>query len=451
MGSIALLKDKEVLVSCFKLFAIGLLSSTVLLAQPPGGGLPGGTPPVILGTEVNFDTTACSNPCDGTVLISGRNLGNAVQTVQLFVPALGDTILTVLNFDAAAQTILTELPQGIANTPGTFLLTISVGPAPTDTATFNLAIGAVGPTGPPGEGALNPLQVALKRWHQATSAPLVLQVGDRAFGLAFDGDHIWAAYGFGTSGFDNFVAKIRASDGSILLNLPLQNASKLTFDGLHIWATRFFFSAVTKIRASDGQILGTFSAGVRPRRKVFDGENIWIANDPDFNPGAQSVIKMAGNGSILDSIPLNDQPVAVTFDGESVWVSRLEGGVVTKIRALDSAVLGDFLVGDGPTDILFDGEHVWVAVSRENRVVKLQTSDGSQAGSFPVGQNPQALAFDGNNIWVANFGDDSLTKLRATDGSVLATVPTGDAPTELAFDGANIWVANQQDGTVRKH
>ncbi len=106
---------------------------------------------VITSAEVDFDIGQCMNPCGGTILITGNNLGDTTPTVNLFVPIQGENELTVLSFDPVTQEIFAELPTGIDLTPGTLLLTVSTGMALTQFDAFNVTIGAVGPQGPTGD------------------------------------------------------------------------------------------------------------------------------------------------------------------------------------------------------------------------------------------------------------------------------------------------------------
>lgn len=143
--------------------AIGMIVFCLALLQSLAQGPPGGTPPgqsgdpgnptggptasqlVITGAEPNLET--------GTLLISGRNLGDGVDfagTVSLFVPLVGEAPLSFLVFNAVDQEILAELPAGIEATPGTFLLTVSDGNTQTGTDVFDVTIGAVGPQGEQG-------------------------------------------------------------------------------------------------------------------------------------------------------------------------------------------------------------------------------------------------------------------------------------------------------------
>ena len=81
---------------------------------------------------------------------------------------------------------------------------------------------------------LNPLQVALLRWYEASEAGNDFAVGNQS----------------------SFVA----------------------FDGANIWVTNPLDGTVSKLRASNGLPLGTFDVGVFPILMAFDGANIWVAN-----------------------------------------------------------------------------------------------------------------------------------------------------------------------------
>src|SRR6188472_1553643 len=59
---------------------------------------------------------------------------------------------------------------------------------------------------------------------------------------------------------------------------PVGHPANLAFDGTNIWATNAQDDYVTKLRASDGTILDTFDVGRGPSGITFDGTNIWVAN-----------------------------------------------------------------------------------------------------------------------------------------------------------------------------
>ena len=74
-----------------------------------------------------------------------------------------------------------------------------------------------------------------------------------------------------------------------------------------------------------------------------------------------------------------------------------------------------------------------------NTVTKLRASDGAILGNFAVGQYPTAVAFDGSSVWVTSVGTNSVAKLRSSDGANFGTFSVGFDPLGVAFDGANVW------------
>jgi DNA-binding beta-propeller fold protein YncE len=116
-------------------------------------------------------------------------------------------------------------------------------------------------------------------------------------------------------------------------------------------------------------------------------------------------------------IAVGATPYGVAFDGSNIWVANSYSNAVTKLRASDNAVLGNFGTGSYPFFLAYDGANMWVSNSGDNTVSKLRASDGKALGTFPVGINPHGLVFDGVNIWVANYGSQNVTKLRASDGT----------------------------------
>ena len=89
-------------------------------------------------------------------------------------------------------------------------------------------------------------------------------------------------------------------------------------------------NTVMKLRASDGEILGTFPVGDRPRSQiVFDGTYIWLTNSGD-----DTVTKLrAGDGTVVDTLRVGKGPRAIAFDGVFVWVGNTDSDNVTRLEA----------------------------------------------------------------------------------------------------------------------
>lgn len=79
---------------------------------------------------------------------------------------------------------------------------------------------------------MNPLQIALLRWYDATTVG-TFSVANTTYGIAFDGAYIWV-----TS----------------------------------------YWDSVTKLRVTDGGLVGSYTVGDKPRGIAFDGASVWITN-----------------------------------------------------------------------------------------------------------------------------------------------------------------------------
>ncbi len=206
----------------------------------------------------------------------------------------------------------------------------------------------------------------------------------------------------------------------------------VVFDGANIWTANNADATVSKVRACDGTILGTFGVGSGPIGLVFDGANIWVSSN-----NGSSVTKLRGSdGKTLGVFQVGKNPFWMAFDGQNVWVANSGDGTVSVLRASDGKALNSINTG-GAIAAAFDGTYIWIS-TYTTTVVRLR-QDGSNAGTFTVGHNPLGIAFDGANLWVANRGDATITKLRASDGTILGTFGTIGAPYGVAFDGQNIW------------
>ncbi len=190
---------------------------------------------------------------------------------------------------------------------------------------------------------------------------------------------------------------------------------------------------------------GTYS-GVKfavgsPSRLAFDGTHIWVTN---FNANTVSKLR-ASDGFVVGNYPAGSGPASIAFDGAFIWVGNpgTRNGIVTRLRASDGMLMGTVPNVNGGDSLVCDGANVWVANLDESKVTKVRTSDLTVQGPFSAGGPAAALAFDGENIWVANRGFDSLTELRASDGGLVRRVALGrqTQPQGVAFDGANIWAA----------
>ena len=210
-------------------------------------------------------------------------------------------------------------------------------------------------------------------------------------------------------------------------------------------ALAVFLSALV-LTSGYGQHADHFRVGQYPAGMAFDGENIWITHQ-NCNGCPPKLTKLrAVDGVILGQFAVPSFTQNAVFDGTYVWVTDWQQGshTVTRLR-LDGTVEGTYEAGQGnPSGILFDGENIWTVSSVGYYLVKMRDSDASIIATYPLGiyGGSYHLTYDGENIWVAAFLDNSVFKVRASDGTIIATFAVGQYPLGIVYDGTDIWVTS---------
>jgi hypothetical protein len=263
-------------------------------------------------------------------------------------------------------------------------------------------------------------------------------------GLAFDGTNVWVvnAVVSGDSS-DSSVTKIRASDGTpvAVYTLPgFSFTSQIVFDGTYLWIDSYD-DGLARLRASDGGGLAFFDGGATDSGLLFDGANIWVANEQQA-----TVTKLrASDGVKLGVFPAGNGAYRMAFDGANIWITDTADDAVSELRASDGALLGSFPAGQSPGGIVYSGGNIWVT-SPYGTVTRLRTSDGSILGTFSAGHEPAAIVLVGHDLWVTNYlavDSGHVTVLNSTSGARLTSIMTGEYPYNELYDGTNIWVSTE--------
>lgn len=181
---------------------------------------------------------------------------------------------------------------------------------------------------------------------------------------------------------------------------------------------------------------------------AFDGANIWVSRGI-----VGSISKFRANdGALLGNFNVTGgEALGVAFDGLNIWVACGDfSRSLVKLRASDGANLGVVTLPVDPFSLAFDGSHIWATTGATHSVTKVRARDAAIVGSFNAGQGPLKIAFDGANIWVTNPTANTVTKIRASDGVLLGTFNVLSSPNSLAFDGSNIWITHPGLNMVTK-
>jgi hypothetical protein len=196
-------------------------------------------------------------------------------------------------------------------------------------------------------------------------------LGNRAFGLAFDGSRFWTA-NLGSPGSVSIItpgASLPWTVTTVTAGFSSFGPGGILYDGANIWVTDLSAGKLFKLDGGGG-ILLTVTVGSTPEVSVFDGTSIWVPND-----GSDSVsVVRASTGAVLATLTGNgiNAPTGSAFDGERVLVVNGGGDSVSLWKAADLTSLGTFDLGAG-TQPLFacsDGVNFWITLSAASKLAR---------------------------------------------------------------------------------
>jgi IPT/TIG domain-containing protein len=170
---------------------IGPTLLAVLCAAHPSLAAPG-SPPQLVIVSVTADAVA------ETLIIDGTSFGKDEPVVTLNGTPLTVPLWTPSHIEAT-------LPAGLA--PGTYLLTVSRGPATTQFGAFNVTLGAAGPQGPAGPSGPPGPPGTFTGHFQSPNGQYTLDVTDTGVRLAGPGAMMQLGNGTVTIMATNVVVK----------------------------------------------------------------------------------------------------------------------------------------------------------------------------------------------------------------------------------------------------
>lgn len=192
---------------------------------------------------------------------------------------------------------------------------------------------------------------------------LAVTLGDRPFGVSFDGARIWTANGLAS------VSIVTLNPLSVsTVTAGFTQPAGILYDGANMWVTDVGgVSPPGKLfkLSSSGAIIQTVDVGIFPQFPVFDGTNIWV---PNLNSNDLTVVR-ASTGVVLATLTGNglNGPRTAAFDGERILVTNCNGKSVSLWKAADLTPLGFVSTGTGPATTPFgacsDGLNFWVTLS----------------------------------------------------------------------------------------
>ena len=199
---------------------------------------------------------------------------------------------------------------------------------------------------------------------------------------------------------------------------------------------------------------GRTAVGAAPQLVESDGADLWVANS-----GSDSVSRVrASDGKVLGNWTGAVGATGVLAAKGAIFVTGRTSPGGSLYYILPDSTPGAVSpisnsLGNSPLGISFDGARIWTAnhgVSVNGgsvSIIDLLTFNVTTVTAGFI--QPIGILYDGANIWVTDFSSfpGRLFKLNSS-GAIVQTVEVGSVPGYPVFDGTNIWVPNTDAGTV---
>ena len=260
---------------------IGPTLLAVVCAAHPSLAAPN-SPPRLVIVSVTPDVVA------ETLTIDGTSFGNAEPVVTLNGTPLTVPIWTPSHIEAT-------LPPGLA--PGTYLLTVSRGPATTQFDAFNVTLGAAGPQGPAGPTGPQGPPGTFTGHFQSPNGQYTLDVTDTGVRLAGPGATLQLGNGTVTIMATNVVVRsdvnteIRSGATTMVrsgANTDIQSSASTTVNSSA--STTIHSGASTSIEGSPVLLNG----GAKPAARIGDPVQVDPASGAGVITGGSTTV-LVGN------------------------------------------------------------------------------------------------------------------------------------------------------------
>lgn len=281
------------------------------------------------------------------------------------------------------------------------------------------------------------------------------------FGMAFDGQDMWAASQFG--GAFRLAGRGPLGDSGAVTPVSLgAPVLAVAYDGVaNLWFSSAQADRLFVVDRNTLRVTQVASAGT-PFPLALGAGMMWVGN---FGAGTVSAFDI---GTLqlrftVNLVPSNGAaPQALAFDGTAMWVGCSNGRLL-RVSAQGAVELSLGFNDIGIRGLAFDGATLWLVTGQ------LFTTNG-QVDRVDVltGQRPQGpavfsgdeLLCDGSLMWVYDALQSDAAGFQAgmarrdcTTGTTLGSLPLNQALSAWAFDGTHIWAAlranNASPETIR--
>lgn len=152
---------------------------------------------------------------------------------------------------------------------------------------------------------------------------------------------------------------------------------------------------------------------------TYDGQYLWIIDQPSGSANPALAKKLSMTGEILETFPLPDHYMSgIAYDNGNFWACTYypDPGKVYKVTP-QSTVLKQFVPPNNqPWDACLQGQYLWIADYYAYNLCKVDTITGAVVSCHPSqSQRPAGVVWDGSYLWYVDGPLGGPSKLYKVD------------------------------------
>lgn len=152
---------------------------------------------------------------------------------------------------------------------------------------------------------------------------------------------------------------------------------------------------------------------------TYDGEFLWIIDQPSGSSNPALANKLSATGTILETFPLPDHYMSgIAWDNGNYWVCTYypDPGKVYKVTP-QGTILSQFVPPNNqPWDACLQDEFLWIADYYANSISKIDTATGSVIETHLCeNQRPAGIVYDGQYLWYVDGALGAASTLYKVD------------------------------------
>jgi hypothetical protein len=267
-----------------------------------------------------------------------------------------------------------------------------------------------------------PIHLFSQNWTVVSS----YEIPGKASGLAWDGT--WLYYGiYGSDGDHMYKVDPSTGEATLLFVSPdVEDAFGLTWDGSHLWtivqpSSSSQVASATKL-SEDGTALETIALeGHYMSGITWDDDILWTG---EYYPDPSTIYKSTAGGMLLDQFtaPAN-QPWDICMQDDNLWIVDYNENMIYQVDDSGNVLFSNPSENDKPSGIVWDGAFLWYVdgpLGGESTLYKVDLyGTGNPVISLDEDIHDYGIVTIGeNSVWELEISNEGTADLEISDVTI---------------------------------